>query len=179
MPSTIQSLNCPFSTWNCAHRNSQIEIRHVKCEKLFFGYKMNSTLLTDASLQSIKLIQAYVFHMYIIFRVMPTLLSHWFPLKPSPTSKLLNQTTSRSCTTTLQVYKIHTTAFYKKCDLLVPVLGLFSWSRNRFVRFTVHFTVIPTSTIPPDLLDFEFRVAAIRNIKWNKMKTNKMVSNNV
>lgn len=99
------------------------------CEmwKTVFGYKMNSTLLTDASLQSIKLIQAYVFHMYIIFRVMLTLLSHWFPLKPSPTSKLLNQTTSRSCTTTLQVYKIHTTAFIKN----VIYLCLFSgYSRD-------------------------------------------------
>lgn len=90
---------------------------------------------------------------------------------PIPAHTISNKQTSRSCTTTLQVYKIHMTAFIKnERDLLVPVLRLCLWSRNRFVRFKVHVTVIPTSTIPPDLLDFEFRVTAIRNIKWNKMK---------
>lgn len=68
MPGTIQSLNCPF--FNVKLCTQKLPNWNKACEmwKNVFGYKMNSTLLTDASLQSIKLIQAYVFHMYIIFR---------------------------------------------------------------------------------------------------------------
>lgn len=69
MPSTIQSLNCPFSNVKlCTQKLPNWNNKACEMWKTVFGYKMNSTLLTDASLQSIKLIQAYVFHMYIIFR---------------------------------------------------------------------------------------------------------------
>lgn len=117
--------------------------------KTVFGYKMNSALWTDASLQSVKLIQAYVFHMYTFFREL-----RWPFLPPIPAH---NTMTSLSPATTLRVYKIHTTAFIKKKKKMSMIyLCLFRlrlWSHNRFVRFKVHFTVIPISTIPPDLLE--------------------------
>lgn len=67
MPSTIQSLNCPFFNVKlCTQKNSQIEIsRHVKCEKqVFLATKWIAFFLTDAPLQTIQLIQAYVSYVH-------------------------------------------------------------------------------------------------------------------
>lgn len=69
MPSTIQSLNCPFFNVKlCTQKLPNWNNKACEVWKTVFGYKMNSALLTDASLQSIKLIQAYVFRMYTFFR---------------------------------------------------------------------------------------------------------------
>lgn len=179
MPSTIQSLNCPFSTWNCAHKNSQIW-NNKACEmwKTVFGYKMNSVLLTDAPLQSIKLIQACVSYLHIFQRITPRPTTHNFFNKHETyhSENVPEAQMSRVC-------DIHTTPLRKTSDVRLCTFTWRTWINIRFVRFEVRFTVILhlySNLIYWSVTYFEFSgkcvTVIVCNIKWNEKPSNNVES---